>query len=111
MNTNDGVNAGIFLGQVHCPLTALDGSTDGDDACNTGLGRPPQNIIEVTSELRIIEMGVSLYQHFVIPTGNIACHPEPRRRRGTSLSHRNSRKERFRDPRSKYVEHHRFWSV
>ena len=60
MNPNDGVNAGMFFGQVHCPLTALDGSADGDDACYARLGRAPQNIIEVIGEIRIVEMRVSL---------------------------------------------------
>jgi hypothetical protein len=65
MNSNDGVNAGIFLGQIDCTPTALDGSADRDDARDTGLGGAAQDIIEVAGEIRIIEMRVSFDQHNV----------------------------------------------
>ena len=63
MNTDDREDIRVFFGKIDSAPAALDRRADCDNARNAGFVRAAENIVEVWREIRIIQMGVSLYQH------------------------------------------------
>src|SRR5947207_5282403 len=63
MDADHRENIRKFLRQLDRAPAALHRCSDRDDAVDAGICRASQNIIEIRSEIRIIEMGVGLYEH------------------------------------------------
>jgi hypothetical protein len=66
MNADYGKDVRISLRKIDSATAAFNRSADRDDARDTGSGGAAQNIIEVASEIRVVEMRVSFYQHYNI---------------------------------------------
>ena len=64
VNADDGEDVWIFLRQIDRAPAAFHRSADRDDARDAGLGGAAQDVIEVAGEIRVVEMRVSLDEHF-----------------------------------------------
>ena len=65
MNADDGKDVRIFLRQLDRAPAAFHRRADRDDARDTGLGGATKHVIEIGREIRIIEMRVSLDEHWI----------------------------------------------
>ena len=58
MNANGRVNSRVFFCEIDRAAAALDRGADGDDARYTAVVRATKHILEIISEIRIIEVRV-----------------------------------------------------
>src|SRR5438874_8401812 len=66
MNANDCKNIWVFLGELNRATAAFDGCPNRENSRYASLSRAPQDFIEISCEFGIIEVSVSLYEHFVM---------------------------------------------
>ena len=64
VNADDGKDVWIFVRQIDRAPAAFNRSADRDDTRDTGIGGAAQHVVEVAGEIRVVEVGVSLYEHF-----------------------------------------------
>src|SRR5947208_9510716 len=60
MNANDCENIPVFFGELNRAAAACNRCADRENSCYASVSCAPQDLIEISCELRIVEMGVSL---------------------------------------------------
>src|SRR5437660_8784041 len=66
MNAKDCKNIWVFLGKLNRATAAFNGCPDCENSRHANLSRAPQDLIEISCEFGIIEVGVSLYEHRIV---------------------------------------------
>ena len=63
MNADDREDVRIFFRQLDRAPAAFDRGADRDDAGDAGFGRAREDVVEISCEIRVIEVRVSIDQH------------------------------------------------